>query len=222
MFKVELNRRNITNEELIDDMNNVADRLGKKTITSIEYDEYGNFGKTTILRRFGGWNKALEASSLIIKNRQNIANEEFFENIAEVWRHIGRQPVGNDLNKAHGVSKISTGAYEKKFGSWNKALLMFIEYINGGSFGNETFPHEIEKNKSTSRTSRKINWRIRAKILIRDNCICKMCGASPAKNPDVDLHVDHIIPWTKGGETVIENLQTLCSICNIGKSDILT
>lgn len=68
---------------------------------------------------------------------------------------------------------------------------------------------------------KKINWRIRAKIIIRDNCICKMCGASPSKNPNVDLHVDHIVAWTKGGETILNNLQTLCSICNIGKSNIL-
>jgi 5-methylcytosine-specific restriction endonuclease McrA len=35
----------------------------------------------------------------------------------------------------------------------------------------------------------------------------------------VQLHVDHIYPWAKGGETVVENLQTLCMTCNIGKSD---
>ena len=26
--------------------------------------------------------------------------------------------------------------------------------------------------------------------------------------------------WAKGGETALENLQTLCSVCNIGKSDL--
>ena len=48
-----------------------------------------------------------------------------------------------------------------------------------------------------------------------------LCGDSPAKNPDAVLHVDHILPWSKGGETVEENLQTLCSVCNIGKSDLI-
>ncbi|MBE7422767.1 MAG: HNH endonuclease [Zoogloeaceae bacterium] len=25
--------------------------------------------------------------------------------------------------------------------------------------------------------------------------------------------------WSKGGNTVLKNLQTLCSVCNLGKSD---
>jgi 5-methylcytosine-specific restriction endonuclease McrA len=47
-----------------------------------------------------------------------------------------------------------------------------------------------------------------------------MCGASPAKDPDTVLHVDHIKPYSKGGETLAENLQTLCIKCNIGKIDM--
>jgi 5-methylcytosine-specific restriction endonuclease McrA len=47
-----------------------------------------------------------------------------------------------------------------------------------------------------------------------------MCGASPAKDPSVNLHADHIKPWSRGGETTLENLRTLCMKCNIGKSDL--
>ncbi|WP_349257294.1 HNH endonuclease [Novimethylophilus sp.] len=49
---------------------------------------------------------------------------------------------------------------------------------------------------------------------------CCACGASPAISLGVELHVDHIVPWSKGGETVLENLQTLCSMCNLGKSNV--
>ncbi|MCW5775769.1 MAG: HNH endonuclease [Phycisphaeraceae bacterium] len=31
------------------------------------------------------------------------------------------------------------------------------------------------------------------------------------------LHVDHILAWSNGGETVLANLQTLCDRCNLGK-----
>jgi 5-methylcytosine-specific restriction endonuclease McrA len=33
----------------------------------------------------------------------------------------------------------------------------------------------------------------------------------------VELHADHISPWADGGKTVLENLQTLCQNCNLGK-----
>ena len=82
--------------------------------------------------------------------------------------------------------------------------------------------NNFEENSSCHHiTNRDVNLRLRFKVLQRDNFKCCICGASPAKNSDVELHVDHIIPWSKGGETVIENLQTLCSKCNLGKSDLL-
>lgn len=67
--------------------------------------------------------------------------------------------------------------------------------------------------------SRTISNKLRYTVLKRDNFKCCACGASPAKNPSIELHIDHIVPWSKGGDTVLENLQTLCSKCNIGKSD---
>ncbi len=80
------------------------------------------------------------------------------------------------------------------------------------------------KKKRTSethskRSTRAISDKLRYQVLKRDNFKCCACGASPAKDPSVELHIDHIIPWSKGGETTVENLQTLCSKCNIGKSD---
>ena len=45
-------------------------------------------------------------------------------------------------------------------------------------------------------------------------------AAHPQLGLGVKLHVDHIIPWSKGGETSIDNLQTLCGDCNIGKGNM--
>jgi len=74
---------------------------------------------------------------------------------------------------------------------------------------------------SKQKTSRDPSLRLWFKVLKRDNFSCKKCGCSPAKDPKVVLHVDHIIPWSKGGETVIENLETLCQDCSLGKSNDL-
>ena len=79
---------------------------------------------------------------------------------------------------------------------------------------------EIKQEIRQHKTSRTISLQLRYKILKRDNFKCCACGASPAKDPNVELHVDHIIPWSKGGETEEDNLQTLCSMCNLGKSNL--
>jgi 5-methylcytosine-specific restriction endonuclease McrA len=52
-------------------------------------------------------------------------------------------------------------------------------------------------------------------VMRRDNFKCRICGKSPAKNPEIELHVDHVKAWAEGGETTFDNLQTLCSVCNI-------
>ena len=71
------------------------------------------------------------------------------------------------------------------------------------------------------KTKRNIPVTLRYQIMKRDNFKCVLCGASPAKDPNIELHIDHIIPWSKGGESTIDNLQTLCSVCNSGKKDSL-
>lgn len=78
---------------------------------------------------------------------------------------------------------------------------------------------EKKKREYIDRPGRIPNLRLRYAVLKRDNFKCKLCGASPATNPTVELQVDHIIPWSKGGKTTIDNLQTLCSWCNLGKFD---
>ena len=70
------------------------------------------------------------------------------------------------------------------------------------------------------RTKRGVPHRLRFKVMKRDNFKCKYCGRSPATDLKIILHVDHKEPWSKGGETTFENLQTLCSVCNIGKGNL--
>lgn len=58
---------------------------------------------------------------------------------------------------------------------------------------------------------------LRYDIMKRDGFRCVICGASALDG--VQLHVDHIRPVSKGGKTEGSNLRTLCSRCNLGKSD---
>ncbi|MBO5914452.1 MAG: HNH endonuclease, partial [Clostridia bacterium] len=53
-----------------------------------------------------------------------------------------------------------------------------------------------KKNITQKSKSRVIPDKLRYKVLKRDNFKCCACGASPAKDPSVELHIDHIVPWS--------------------------
>lgn len=46
--------------------------------------------------------------------------------------------------------------------------------------------------------------------------MCKQCGRRP---PEVILHIDHIVPVSRGGASRRENLQFLCAQHNLQKSN---
>ncbi len=84
----------------------------------------------------------------------------------------------------------------------------------------ETINKVRQKNeyKETKEYQRKLmSPSLRYDILKRDGFKCTICGRNTEDG--AKLHVDHIIPVSKGGKTVPENLRTLCDSCNLGKSD---
>jgi hypothetical protein len=219
-MKFELNdfHRNVSDSELIEDLQKIAQLLKERTVTIDEYNEYGHFHATTLTRRFGSWFTCLDLAGLKpSRSKIGITDEELFEEIENVWMRLGKQPSYSQMRD---MTKYSIGTYEKRFGGWRNSLNAFVEYINAYE---DSFSYSSTKNNSVTihKTSRNISLRTRFLVLKRDNFKCCICGASPAKDTSVELQVDHIIPWSKGGETIIDNLQTLCSKCNLGKSDIV-
>lgn len=97
---------------------------------------------------------------------------------------------------------------ESRYGrySFDELTKLYEEWKNGNKY------------EETKKQERKImNDDIRYNVLKRDNFTCKLCGATARDG--AKLHVDHIIPISKGGKTVMSNLQTLCDRCNLGKSN---
>lgn len=58
---------------------------------------------------------------------------------------------------------------------------------------------------------------LRRRIKERDNYACRRCRVSVTAEPHLLLEVDHIMPVSRGGLSVPENLQTLCWKCNRSK-----
>jgi hypothetical protein len=206
----------VSDDELIADLKRVALSLNSDTVPQKAYGDLGTFNYSTVIRRFGSWNNGLLRADLSISNQIDISDDRLFENLLVLWQHFGRQPRRSELSSP--PSTISQTPYNRRFGAWTAALEAFINFANAS--GNET-PESFQSAEANRRTTgRDPSLRLRWHVLQRDRFTCSACGASPAVTLGVELHVDHVVPWSKGGETVLENLQTLCSVCNLGKSNV--
>jgi len=211
---------NISNEELIADIKRVALEIAPLKLTQNLYNEKGKYTSQTIRERFG-WNRALRNLNLEIYN-VNITEKELFVNLEKVWINLGRVPGRRDMVKP--LSKYSETPYRNRYGSWRKALEAFVDYINSDSKevldADEIVPDisESEKGEVTYRhkTKRDISDRLKVRVLIRDGNKCKLCGITVTGE---NIHFDHIKPWSKRGETVVENIQVLCAKHNLAKGD---
>ena len=213
-FELESHNRNVPEEDLLNELRRIANLLDSSKITIDQFNEHAKFHSSTLSRRFGSWFKALDAAGLERTRNLNLTNEQLFENLVTVWLKLGKQPKYDDMKREH--SLFSAGTYDNRFGTWCKGLEAFVSWANEGISPDLT----IFDNQPTElrRGTRNINWRLRAIVLMRDGARCQMCGAE-ARN-GAQLHVDHILPWSKGGTTTVENLRILCNVCNIGKSNI--
>jgi 5-methylcytosine-specific restriction enzyme A len=69
-------------------------------------------------------------------------------------------------------------------------------------------------SKQKQNHSRHIPASVRVSVLHRDGYQCVFCGRNSGQ---IQLEVDHIIPFAQGGSHKLSNLQTLCFDCNRGK-----
>jgi hypothetical protein len=213
-FELSHDKRNISDDDLLSDLRRVASEQSEEQVKQRTYMTHGRFGVTTVIRRFGSWNAAVKAAGLEMTVERNVPDEKLFSALYDLWVSLGRQPSYSEVQKPACLFHVTT--FERRFGSWRQALEAFVSYANS----EEMVPPAIKESRApVRRTSRSPDLRLRFKVLQRDHFRCCACGASPSVTPGILLEVDHITPWSKGGKTIIENLQTLCLACNQGKTN---
>ena len=225
-MKYELKKfnRNVPDNELIDDLKRVAEKIGLNKISSRQYDDNGaKYTSSTIAKRFGTWNEALEKAGLNLVHHRNVSDTDLFKNLENVWLNVGKQPTFRDMKPP--ISKYTPYQYEAKFGSWIQALEAFIEFINSNTDSEEEEPSKDKDQESAPekevvikhKTKRLPSERLKVQVLMRDGNKCRLCGITVTGD---DIHFDHILPWSKGGETTLENLQILCKKHNLAKGNL--
>ncbi|MCY2980904.1 MAG: HNH endonuclease [Planctomycetota bacterium] len=220
-FELDSFNRNVSDEDLLRDLVAVYTKLsalGEK-LTARAYKKHGGkYSAQTIHVRFGSWNDGVRRAGIKTCQEKNISIEDLFDNLKLVWISKGKQPVSRDMNSL--PSRYRTMTYIDRFGSWRKALEEFVTTVEKEQFNLHNIEIEVKKSKGTKRTKRDPSLALRFLVLKRDRFCCVACGQSPSNAPGLELEIDHKLAWSKGGETIEENLQTLCFNCNRGKGAI--
>jgi hypothetical protein len=226
-MKIELkpHHRDISDEELLDDLKRVALLLNKESFSSREYLKHGGrFSISTISIRFKKWNNALEKAGLSVLMQISISEKELFKNMEEVWVKLGEKPIYRKMRRP--LSKYNAAPYRDKYGTRRKALEAFVEYMNKEPDETpimeeaETTNVESIKEKEIvfkHKTKRTPSSTLNEKVLMRDGNKCRLCGITLTGE---NIHFDHMKPLSKGGETTLENLQILCAEHNLAKGNM--
>jgi 5-methylcytosine-specific restriction endonuclease McrA len=122
----------------------------------------------------------------------------------------------------HLVSTLSHDAQiESTFFSRPDALRSFRELLRRRT-GRSWSHHDLEalfdrvKLERTQHTRQPIPYAEYLKLLWQVPLECAYCHRRP---PDVKLHIDHIVPASRGGSSQRPNLQFLCTTDNLRKSN---
>lgn len=218
----------ISKEDVVKELKRVAGHYKYTKFTRHEYDKVAKLCKgSKVLSVFGTWKKALDSIGVELKprvvDRSFISKKELFDEMDRIWRQLGHRPSKTEWELSK--PKYSYSTYKARFKGWTNACLQFIEYKTGKSVVEEIKTPQSEQVSKTkidtkdSKLKREIPLKLRLKVLQRDNFCCVFCGKSPATHRGTVLHIDHIKPYSKGGKSSLDNLQTLCYECNLGKSD---
>ena len=235
-YKFQRKRLNeISETKILDELEKAAKHFNYIEFGYREFSEVADVSGGLVKKRYGGWKKGLEAlrkrlqeKGLDLSPRPHSPNriysdKELFEEMARVWQKVGQRPSKTEWEMSE--PRISYPCYKKRFGGWTNACVKFIEYKMGTDILADDFVitnDEVSGNKKIEykrEISRDVPLGLRLKILSRDNFRCIFCGKSPATDFGTKLHIDHVVPFSKGGKSILENLQTLCEECNLGKSN---
>lgn len=225
--------RRMSDEDVLAELRAIAQRLGVESLKVQDVAEHSEVSAAVVRSRFGSWKEGLRRAGLAVtRTGMRYTEMECFENLLRVWTHYGRQPKYLEMKDPPSI--VGPKAYVSKRGSWMRAIDAFLAHVESNEqsdVGEQPLVGDSGSRSSTGRSTsdaclsigeqRRVPLRYRYQVLLRDRFRCVLCGGSPATTPACELHVDHMIPFSKGGRTILENLRTLCAPCNLGKGDLV-
>jgi len=218
-FEIDRLRTHTSRAEIVASLREYGRLHQCETFGMREYDDWKNRLVTsdTISRQFGSWAKALHGAGFRAVRGQKVDPAAMVEAFRACWKEQRSVPSLRQLEAFLERKKypFRVKTYGTFFGGVGRLAKRIVQAQNG-ELSEADLLRRVERKRPTRPP---ISQKLRYAILKRDREQCVKCGASPKKNSEVTLEVDHIIPVAEGGTNDPKNLQTLCWSCNQGKTD---
>lgn len=232
------------NETVVDDEYNYI-RLYKKTITPFTaevsatvFASAENSPLTYVVKKFypdqSMYPEQIQKLHLLIEEIETLKDaKRIIENYKkEYQQYLGDvPPYIMEIDEAGFYSRLGFANIDES----TLTIEYTFSYTSGGGMAKRTFTipmteeniveliklleGKLTMSAFTKEQRTLMTNKLRDAIKKRDGFACCNCQNSIFKEPNLLLEIDHIIPVSKGGYTVAENLQTLCWKCNRAKSN---
>ena len=217
--------QNINTELKAVDYKEWAKQLSNKGNRSI-LNKTGRVSLDSVTRCFGGWEEALSEIGRAPYRINYRTDEELIKYFMSVWAWNSYDKFDQELMPTPSIleayikdkkltKNISRLTYESRW-TWGEFKKLMLRYQQGHA----TIQQVIDGKKNSEKIDKPVSEKTRWKVLERDQSTCQKCFITEeeCKAQRITLHVDHIVPRSKGGSSSdLNNLQTLCSRCNLGK-----
>jgi 5-methylcytosine-specific restriction endonuclease McrA len=217
-FKLDGLRRKHSKPEIVASLRRYAEQHGVDTVQTREYDSWREriLCTLTICEIFGSWGKALQSAGLRSRRVRRVQFREMVDAFKACWKEHDAPPSRRQLEAFLEKNKypFRWASYRSAYGGHLKLSRLIIA-VQAGRIPEST----LYKRVRPTSYRKPVSPKLRIAVLKRDHYRCVKCGADPEKDRNVRLEADHIIPVSIGGQSVMNNLQTLCNVCNGGKSN---
>lgn len=123
-MRFELRRlTNYSDEAILNEIRRVAQLVQLPTLSRTEFRKHSRVSSTTIDRRFGGWEKALEVAGLRIRfdaSNKPITQHEVLAELQRVAELLGVLAISREQFNAN--ARFTDDTVRNRFGSWHKAM----------------------------------------------------------------------------------------------------
>ena len=115
------NHREISEDELLDDLRRIADEHGEP-VRFQDVEDHGKYDPTTYYRHFGSWFEAREAAGLDaadVRPGRRVGEDVLIEALQQLAVELGRPPSKSEMNER---GEYSVSPYLTAWETWDDAL----------------------------------------------------------------------------------------------------